>query len=42
MLKSALAKLDPAAAPAQTPEPYPAAPAWVDCTIGQRKWRGRR
>jgi hypothetical protein len=39
-LKSALAKLEPA--PVATPQPYPAAKAWVNSTIGTRKTRGRR
>jgi hypothetical protein len=41
-LKSALAKLDPAAAPASAAEPFPVPVPWVNSMIGQRKRRGRR
>jgi hypothetical protein len=40
-LKAALAKLDPAAAPAPAAEPFPAPVAWVNSTLAQRKGRGR-
>jgi hypothetical protein len=41
-LKSALAKIDPAAAPAPAAGPFPAPIAWVNSTVGQRKGPGRR
>jgi hypothetical protein len=41
-LKAALAKLDPASAPAKAADPFPVPVPWVNSTIGQRKRRGRR